>query len=46
MDSRLLDQLRRSATDIENAVVDEFLAGVSGGGRSCATAACWASQHR
>jgi hypothetical protein len=46
MDSRLLDQLRRSATDIENAVVDEFLAGISGSVRSCATAACWASQHR
>jgi hypothetical protein len=28
MDSRLLDQLRRSTSDIENAAVDEFLAGV------------------
>src|SRR5271168_3745391 len=27
MNSRFLDHLRRSATDIENAVVDEFLSG-------------------
>jgi peptide/nickel transport system substrate-binding protein len=30
MDNRLLDQLRRSATDLENATIDEFLAGYIG----------------